>query len=297
MKYISVAEAATRWDISERSVRNYCAQGRIPNALLKGKIWYLPENAQKPERVNKRSINSRTLLEVLQSEKASKLPGGIYHKVQIDFTYNSNHMEGSRLTHDQTRYIFETNTIGVHEATLNVDDIVETSNHFRCIDLIIERAAFIINEALIKQLHAMLKNGTSDSRKDWFAVGDYKKLPNEVGGKGTALPEEVPAKMKELLADYNAKKEKSFEELLDFHYRFECLHPFQDGNGRIGRLLLFKECLRNNIVPFIIDEELKMFYYRGLKEWQHERGYLRDTCLAAQDKFKANLDYFQIAYK
>ena len=297
MKYISVAEAATRWDISERSVRNYCAQGRIPNALLKGKIWYLPENAQKPERVNKRSINSRTLLEVLQSEKASKLPGGIYHKVQIDFTYNSNHMEGSRLTHDQTRYIFETNTIGVHEATLNVDDIVETSNHFRCIDLIIERAAFIINEALIKQLHAMLKNGTSDSRKDWFAVGAYKKLPNEVGGKGTALPEEVPAKMKELLADYNAKKEKSFEELLDFHYRFECLHPFQDGNGRIGRLLLFKECLRNNIVPFIIDEELKMFYYRGLKEWQHERGYLRDTCLAAQDKFKANLDYFQIAYK
>ena len=297
MKYISVAEAAKRWDISERSVRNYCAQGRIPNALLKGKIWYLPENSQKPERVNKRSINSRTLLEVLQSEKASKLPGGIYHKVQIDFTYNSNHMEGSRLTHDQTRYIFETNTVGVHETTLNVDDIVETSNHFRCIDLIIERAGFIINEALIKQLHAMLKNGTSDSRKDWFAVGAYKKLPNEVGGKGTALPEEVPAKMKELLADYNAKKEKSFEELLDFHYRFECLHPFQDGNGRIGRLLLFKECLRNNIVPFIIDEELKMFYYRGLKEWQHERGYLRDTCLAAQDKFKANLDYFEIAYK
>ena len=297
MKYISVAEAAKQWNISERSVRNYCAQGRIPNALLKGKTWYLPENSQKPERVNKRSINSRTLLEVLQSEKASKLPGGIYHKVQIDFTYNSNHMEGSRLTHDQTRYIFETNTIEVHETTLNVDDIVETSNHFRCIDLIIERAGFIINEALIKQLHAMLKNGTSDSRKDWFAVGAYKKLPNEVGGKGTALPEEVPAKMKELLADYNAKKEKSFEELLDFHYRFECLHPFQDGNGRIGRLLLFKECLRNNIVPFIIDEELKMFYYRGLKEWQNEKGFLRDTCLTAQDKFKAYLDYFQIAYK
>ena len=297
MKYLSVSEAARRWDISERSVRNYCAQGRISNALLKGKTWYLPENAQKPERVNKHSALPRTLLEVLKSEKASRLPGGIYHKVQIDFTYNSNHMEGSRLTHDQTRYIFETNTIGVQETTLNVDDIVETANHFRCIDLIINRAGSIISEALIKQLHAMLKNGTSDSRKDWFAVGAYKKLPNEVGGKGTALPEEVPAKMKELLADYNAKKEKSFEELLDFHYRFECLHPFQDGNGRIGRLLLFKECLRNNIVPFIIDEELKMFYYRGLKEWQHERGYLRDTCLAAQDKFKANLDYFQIAYK
>ncbi|NCC99930.1 MAG: helix-turn-helix domain-containing protein [Bacteroidia bacterium] len=297
MKYLSVSEAAKRWNISERSVRNYCAHGRIPNALIKGKTWYLPENAQKPERVNKHSARPRTLLEVLQVEKSSKLSGGIYYKVQIDFTYNSNHMEGSRLTYDQTRYIFETNTIGVHETILNVDDIVETANHFRCIDLVINRAGFIINEALIKLLHAMLKNGTSDSRKDWFAVGDYKKLPNEVGGKVTALPKEVPAKMKELLADYNAKKEKTFDELLDFHYRFECLHPFQDGNGRIGRLLLFKECLRNNIVPFIIDEELKMFYYRGLKEWQQERGYLRDTCLVAQDKFKANLDYFQIAYK
>ena len=297
MKYLLVSEAAKRWNISERSVRNYCAHGRIPNALLNGKTWYLPENAEKPERVNKHSALPRTLLEVLQAEKASRLSGGIYHKVQIDFTYNSNHMEGSRLTHDQTRYIFETNTIGVHETTLNVDDIVETANHFRCIDLIIDRAGSIINEALIKQLHAMLKNGTSDSRKDWFAVGDYKKLPNEVGGKVTALPKEVPAKMKELIADYNAKKEKTFDELLDFHYRFECLHPFQDGNGRIGRLLLFKECLRYNIVPFIIDEESKLFYYRGLKEWQNERGFLRDTCLAAQDKFKTYLDYFQISYK
>ena len=297
MKYLLVSEAAKRWNISERSVRNYCAHGRIPNALLKGKTWYLPENAEKPERVNKHSALPRTLLEVLQAEKASRLSGGIYHKVQIDFTYNSNHMEGSRLTHDQTRYIFETNTIGVQETTLNVDDIVETANHFRCIDLIIDRAGSIINEALIKQLHAMLKNGTSDSRKDWFVVGDYKKLPNEVGGKVTALPNEVPAKMKELVAAYNAKKERTFDELLDFHYRFECLHPFQDGNGRIGRLLLFKECLRYNIVPFIIDEESKLFYYRGLKEWQNERGFLRDTCLAAQNKFKTYLDYFQISYK
>ena len=297
MKYLLVSEAAKRWNISERSVRNYCAHGRIPNALLNGKTWYLPENAEKPERVNKHSALPRTLLEVLKAEKASRLSGGIYHKVQIDFTYNSNHMEGSRLTHDQTRYIFETNTIGVQETTLNVDDIVETANHFRCIDLIIDRAGSIINEALIKQLHAMLKNGTSDSRKDWFVVGDYKKLPNEVGGKVTALPNEVPAKMKELVAAYNAKKERTFDELLDFHYRFECLHPFQDGNGRIGRLLLFKECLRYNIVPFIIDEESKLFYYRGLKEWQNERGFLRDTCLAAQDKFKTYLDYFQISYK
>ena len=297
MKYLLVSEAAKRWNISERSVRNYCAHGRIPNALLNGKTWYLPENAEKPERVNKHSALPRTLLEVLQAEKASRLSGGIYHKVQIDFTYNSNHMEGSRLTHDQTRYIFETNTIGVQETTLNVDDIVETANHFRCIDLRIDRAGSISNEALIKQLHAMLKNGTSDSRKDWFVVGDYKKLPNEVGGKVTALPKEVPAKMKELVAAYNAKKERTFDELLDFHYRFECLHPFQDGNGRIGRLLLFKECLRYNIVPFIIDEESKLFYYRGLKEWQNERGFLRDTCLAAQDKFKTYLDYFQISYK
>ena len=297
MKYLLVSEAAKRWNISERSVRNYCAHGRIPNALLKGKTWYLPENAEKPERVNKHSALPRTLLEVLKAEKASRLSSRIYHKVQIDFTYNSNHMEGSRLTHDQTRYIFETNTIGVQETTLNVDDIVETANHFRCIDLIIDRAGSIINEALIKQLHAMLKNGTSDSRKDWFVVGDYKKLPNEVGGKVTALPKEVPAKMKELVAAYNAKKERTFDELLDFHYRFECLHPFQDGNGRIGRLLLFKECLRYNIVPFIIDEESKLFYYRGLKEWQNERGFLRDTCLAAQDKFKTYLDYFQISYK
>ena len=297
MQYISVAEAAKRWNISERSVRNYCAHGRISNALLKGKTWYLPENTQKPERINKHSAMPRKLLEVLQLEKASKLSGGIYHKVQIDFTYNSNHMEGSRLTHDQTRYIFETNTIGVHETTLNVDDIVETANHFGCINLIIDRAGSVISETLIKQLHAMLKNGTSDSRKDWFVVGDYKKLPNEVGGQATALPEELPAKMKELLAAYNAKQVKTFDELLDFHYRFECLHPFQDGNGRVGRLLLFKECLRNNIVPFIIDEELKMFYYRGLKEWQSAKGYLLDTCLTAQDKFKTYLDYFQISYK
>ena len=197
MKYLLVSEAAKRWNISERSVRNYCAHGRIPNALLKGKTWYLPENAEKPERVNKHSALPRTLLEVLKAEKASRLSGGIYHKVQIDFTYNSNHMEGSRLTHDQTRYIFETNTIGVQETTLNVDDIVETANHFRCIDLIIDRAGSIINEALIKQLHAMLKNGTSDSRKDWFVVGDYKKLPNEVGGMVTELPLEVTSNIKD----------------------------------------------------------------------------------------------------
>ena len=182
------------------------------------------------------------------------------------------------------------------DGAVKVDDVVETANHFKCIDMIIDSAAHVPSEAFIKQLHATLKSGTSDSRQDWFAVGDYKKLPNEVSGIDTAQPEEVAAQMKKLLSEYNANKEKSFDDLLDFHYRFERVHPFQDGNGRVGRLILFKECLRNNIVPFIIDEDTKLYYYRGLKEWERERGYLRDTCLAAQDKFKKYLDYFRIPY-
>lgn len=297
MKYISVAEAAKRWNVSERSVRNYCAQGKIPNAFITGKTWNIPETAQKPSRVNKKINAPSTLTEVLRSEKASQMPGGIYHKVQIEFTYNSNHIEGSRLTHDQTRYIFETNTIGMEGETLNVDDIVETVNHFKCIDMVIDNVENALSERFIKQLHAVLKTGTADSRKDWFAVGDYKRVPNEAGVRATALPEEVGAKMRALMKDYNRTKEKSLEDIIDFHYRFECIHPFQDGNGRVGRLIMFKECLRNNIVPFIINEELKMLYYRGLHEWNRERGYLRDTCLSAQDKFKAYLDYFRVPYE
>ncbi|MBQ6599795.1 MAG: Fic family protein [Lentisphaeria bacterium] len=296
MSYLSAAEAAKKWGVSERSVRNYCAQGRVDGAILVGKTWKLPEDAEKPTRLNKHTDTPKSLLEVLKAEKATKLHGGIYHKIQIELTYNSNHIEGSRLTHDQTRYIFETNTIGITDAAVKVDDVVETANHFKCIDIIIENAAYAPSEAFIKQLHSVLKSGTTDSRQDWFAVGEYKRLPNEVGGRETTAPEKVAAEMKKLLADYNAVKEKSFDDLLDFHYRFERIHPFQDGNGRVGRLLLFKECLRNNIVPFIIDEELKLYYYRGLKEWEHERGYLRDTCLTAQDKFKRYLDYFRINY-
>ena len=296
MKYLSVTETAKKWNLSERSVRNYCAHGKIDGAFLTGKTWNIPENAQKPDRINKKSTAPTTLLEVLTAEKNAKLSGGIYHKVQIELTYNSNHIEGSRLTHDQTRYIFETNTIGIDGGSIKVDDIVETANHFRCIDLVIESAKKPITEAFIKELHRTLKNGTTDSRESWFTVGDYKTLPNTVGDMYTARPEEVAKKMKELLVAYNSNKEKSFDDLLDFHYRFECIHPFQDGNGRIGRLLLFKECLKYNIVPFIIDEELKLFYYRGLKEWVGERGYLRDTCLAAQDKFKVWLDYFKVKY-
>ena len=296
MRYLSVTEIAKKWDVSERSVRNYCAQGRVNGAFITGKIWKIPENAKKPERINKRKEVKITLLDILKEQKASKYSGGIYHKTQIELTYNSNHIEGSRLTHDQTRYIFETNTIGVEKEVLNVDDVIETVNHFHCIDIIIDSARAVLTEKFIKDLHFILKNGTSDSRKDWFAVVDYKKLPNEVGGMDTTIPEEVADKMKILLMEYNAKDAKTFEDILDFHVKFERIHPFQDGNGRIGRLIMFKECLKNNIVPFIVDDNLKMFYYRGLKEWANERGYLTDTCLAAQDKYKAYLDYFRIVY-
>lgn len=296
MRYLSVAETAKRWNMSERSVRNYCAQGRVIGAFLTGKTWNIPENSEKPERVNKKKELPKTLLNILQEEKAHKYSGGIYHKTQIDLTYNSNHMEGSRLTHDQTRYIFETNTIGIEKEVLNVDDVVETANHFRCIDMIIDNAKATLTEKFIKELHLILKNGTSNSRQAWFAVGDYKKRPNEVGGMDTALPEDVAGKMKSLLTEYNSKAEKSFGDILDFHVRFERIHPFQDGNGRVGRLVLFKECLKYNIVPFIIEEDLKMFYYRGLKEWNNEKGYLTDTCLMAQDRYKAYLDYFRIEY-
>ena len=296
MKYISVAEAAKKWGVSERSVRGYCAGGKIGGAFLTGKTWNIPETAKKPDRINKKTDAPKTLLTVLKAEKTAKLHGGIYHKIQIDLTYNSNHIEGSRLTHDQTRYIFETNTIGVSDGAVKVDDVVETANHFKCIDMIIDSANYALSEAFIKQLHAVLKSGTSDSRLDWFAVGDYKRLPNEVGGMDTTAPENVGAEIKKLLAEYNSIANKTFDDLLDFHYRFERIHPFQDGNGRVERLLLFKECLRNNIVPFIIEDDLKMFYYRGLKEWRNERGYLRDTCLSAQDRFKKYLDYFRIPY-
>ena len=296
MRYLSVSEIAKKWNVSERSVRNYCAHERVPGAFLTGKTWKIPENAEKPERSNKKKEKPMTLLDILQDEKANKYSGGIYHKTQIDLTYNSNHMEGSRLTHDQTRYIFETNTIGIEKEVLNVDDVIETANHFRCIDVIIDHAKVTLTEKFIKELHLILKNGTSDYRKGWFAVGDYKKLPNEVGGMDTALPEEVADRIKDLLTEYNSKEERTFEYILDFHVKFERIHPFQDGNGRVGRLIMFKECLKYNIVPFIIEDNLKMFYYRGLKEWNNEKGYLMDACLTAQDRYKTYLDYFRIAY-
>lgn len=296
MRYLSVIEIAKKWNISERSVRNYCAHGRVQGAFLTGKTWNIPENAEKPERSNKKKGHTLTLLDILREQKDGKYSGGIYHRTQIDLTYNSNHMEGSRLTRNQTRYIFETNTVGVENEVLNVDDVIETVNHFCCIDLVIDHADDILSEKFIKELHLTLKNGTSDSRKDWFAVGKYKKIPNEVGGMDTALPEEVADKMKTLLKEYNVIKEKTLEDILDFHVKFERIHPFQDGNGRVGRLIMFKECLKHNKVPFIIEDNLKLFYYRGLKEWDNEKGYLTDTCLTAQDKYKTYLNYFRIAY-
>lgn len=292
MEYKNVAEIASLWNISERSVRKYCLEGRINGAILVGKTWMIPSNANKPIR----KCSSKNLLDILKAEKESKLTGGIYHKIQIDLTYNSNHIEGSKLTHDQTRYIYETNTIGISNEIVNVDDIIETANHFRCIDYIIDKAKADLSESLIKQLHFILKNGTSDSRKSWFAVGNYKKLPNEVGGKDTTDPKNVAEEISILLKWYNDISNKTINDIIEFHYRFECIHPFQDGNGRIGRLIMFKECLKYNIVPFIISDDMKLYYYRGLKEFNDEKGYLFDTCLHGQDIFKKSLDYFKIKY-
>lgn len=240
-------------------------------------------------------MTQRTLRDVLQYEKEHHLSGGIYHHIQINLTYNSNHIEGSRLTHDQTRYIFETNTIGMDkETSVNVDDIIETTNHFRCIDAIIDRLQEPLTSACIKQLHRILKTGTSDSRNDWFAVGEYKTLPNEVGGRETTAPEDVPMAMETLITAYEQKGNITLEDIVAFHVQFESIHPFQDGNGRVGRLIMFKECLRHNVVPFIISDDLKFFYYRGLHEWKQEQGYLIDTCRTGQDRFAQVLDYFRI---
>jgi Fic family protein len=293
MEYISVIQFAEKYGISERTARNYCAQGKIEGVFLIGKTWNIPADAVLPKRKAAKKKLSPLLI-TLREQKVSRLKGSIYHRTQIDLTYNSNHIEGSKLTHDQTRYIFETNTIGITDQTVNVDDILETINHFRCIDFIIDHAEERLTEKFIKHLHLLLKSGTSDSRKDWFAVGDYKRLPNEVGGQETCPPEDVHKELKTLLTDYYHNRQQTFENILNFHVRFEQIHPFQDGNGRVGRLLMFKECLANNIVPFIITDELKMYYYRGLREWGHINGYLTDTCLTAQDQYKDLLEYFKI---
>ena len=294
MGVLSAAEIAELWGVSERSVRNYCAQGRVPGAFLTGKTWNIPSDATKPARSNARMSGESSLLARLREEKAAKTKGGIYHKVQVELTYNSNHIEGSRLSLDQTRLIFETATVGVQEGVVRVDDIVEAQNHFRAVDYIIDKAKAPLSEGMIKELHRILKTATTDSTRDWFAIGDYKRLPNEVAGRKTTPPEDVAEEVKALLSAYNPRATHSFEEIVDFHVRFERIHPFQDGNGRVGRLVMFKECLASNVVPFIIADDMKEFYYRGLTEWDNEKGYLIDTCLAAQDAFEVALDYFRI---
>lgn len=291
MRLIPEEEYAANHGLTVQAVRGYCAEGKLPGAEQEGETWRIPADAPLPD-----EVNHSPLLVVLREQMESKMRGGIYHRTQIDLTYNSNHIEGSRLSKEQTRYIYETNTIGVTDEAVSVDDIIETTNHFRCIDFVIEHAEEPLTEEMIKRLHALLKAGTSDADRPWFAVGEYKRLPNEVGGKETAAPEDVPAAMRELLQEYTGKRQVSLEEILDFHYRMEMIHPFQDGNGRVGRLIIFKECLAHHIVPFIITEELKMYYYRGLDRWEEVRGYLLDTCLTAQDRYRTILDYFRITY-
>lgn len=296
-EYKTVVEIAADWKLSERSVRNYCAEGRIPGAILDGKTWLIPVGAERPERANGVAVEKRHLLDALREENKLLLSGGIYHKVQISLTYNSNHIEGSRLTEEQTRYIYETNTVAPDDSRLvstPADDVVETANHFRAVDLIIDQATRRVSENMLKRLHLILKNGTSDSRKEWSNVGGYKKLPNEVGGKLTTPPSEVQDAMRELLERYNAIEQPELDDIMDFHVQFENIHPFQDGNGRVGRLIMFKECLRTGNMPFIIDERHKMYYYRGINEWKKQPGFLRETCLSAQDEFRKWLDYFEV---
>ena len=236
------------------------------------------------------------ILKTLLEEKNNNLKGMLYHNLQIKFAYNSNHIEGSTLTEDQTRHIFETNSFFAENETVKVKDVIETLNHFKCFDFIIEHANEKLSEKYIKKLHFLLKSNTSGSQIEWFKVGEYKKKPNTVGGNRTASPKQVEAKMKKLLENYNSQTEITVEKIIDFHYKFEKIHPFQDGNGRVGRLIMFKECLKNDIVPFILEDKYKMFYYRGLKNYESEKGWLYDTCLMAQDEMKKIFDYFEVKY-
>ncbi len=241
-------------------------------------------------------VTENALLNVLREEMQMNLKGGIYHSTQVKLAYNSNHMEGSRLSEDQTRYIFETNTIGVEEenTTVNIDDIIETNNHFDAFRYLLDVAEEDLSEQIIKEFHRILKNGTSDSRKDWFRIGDYKLKPNMVGDKETSAPEQVEADMQKLLFDYHQIKVMTIEDLIAFHYRFATIHPFQDGNGRVGRLILFKECLKYGFIPIMIEDRYKQFYYRGLKEYEREKGYLTDTCLNGQDMYQTLMEYFKV---
>ena len=291
MDFLTIDQTAAKWGLTPRQVRTYCAAGRIPGAVLEHGAWRIPADASKPPRKRRRTFPT-TILGVLDAERKSRIPGGLYHRLQIDFTYNSNHIEGSRLTREQTRWIFETQTLGEIAGDVPVDDIVETANHFRCIDTVIETAGAALTERYVKNLHVQLKSGTTDSRKEWFAVGEYKRLDNVVGDMETCPAKDVPRAMADLLGWWK-NAPKTFENLLDLHVRFEQIHPFQDGNGRVGRLILLKECLKHGITPFIIADDMRRFYYLGLREWRQGcPSRLLDTCRAGQDIFIAGLKHF-----
>ena len=291
-KGVTKTDLTTELGISSRTIAKIAKGEKLSQRTLQKISDFL---VCEPESLY-RAISRNAILQRLRDEKEIGLPGGLYHELQVRMTYNSNHIEGSRLTEDQTRMIFETNTVGVSEE-ITVDDILETVHHFRAIDYVIDVAEGELTEEIIKHLHYILKYDTKDSTLSWFAVGDYKRRANMVGGRETTKPKDVPAKMKRLLEKYNAKSKVTLNDIIAFHAEFEAIHPFQDGNGRVGRLIALKECLRHNIIPFIIDDSKKLFYYRGLTEWRTEKGYLADICLDGQDTFIRLLDSLEIPHE
>lgn len=292
MNGMTTREAAEKWGLTERSVQIHCRKGNVPGAALHGKSWLIPSDAEKPARKPRAKGRPRSVLDALRAEKRGRVSGGLYHRLQIDFAFNSNHIEGSRLTHEQTRWIFETQTVGSLSPDMPIDDVIETANHFRCLDYVIESANAALSERYMKTLHSLLKGGTGDSRKEWFFVGDYKRLDNMVGDMDTCPAADVPGEMARLVSEY-AATEKSLEDILEFHVRFERIHPFQDGNGRVGRLIMLKECLKYGHIPFVIGESLRQFYYKGLDEWRRgSRARIKDVCGTGQEVFNAALVKF-----
>lgn len=293
-KKITQVEVAEILGVKPATISKYEAGALEPNIESLKKLAELFEvSVDELLKEDEFDFSKINVLEVLREQEEMQLKGNLYHNTQIIFAYNTNHIEGSKLTEDQTRYIYETNTLLTEkESITNLDDIIETANHFKLVDYMLDVADKELTEEMIKEFHKILKEGTSDSRKDWFNVGEYKKLANEAGNMKTSLPKNVQKDMVKLMQWYNSLEKITIENIIEFHYRFECIHPFQDGNGRVGRIIVFKECLKNNIVPFIILDKDKLFYYRGIKEYKNEKGYLIDTCLNAQDQYSRMLEYF-----
>lgn len=295
-KNMTQGEIADILGVKSATISKYESGTLEPNIKSLKKLSELYEvSIDELLKVDDFDISKINILEVLREQKNMKLKGNLYHNTQITFAYNTNHIEGSKLTEDQTRYIYETNTLLAEKDSItDLDDVLETANHFKLVDYMLDIANEKLTEKIIKEFHKILKEGTSDSRKDWFVVGDYKKLPNEVGGLKTTDPKNIERDMKKLLEWYRALKQVTINEIIEFHAKFEKIHPFQDGNGRIGRIISFKECLKNNIVPFIILDKEKLFYYRGLNHYQtnKEKGYLIDTCLNAQDQYVEMIKYY-----